>query len=137
MYKLCFKLKLWSCLEVLYMLFSRIWAWVSIYYFIFCSSMHKFLFSWVFWAPKFDYNSFYGICKYSVSYVFIMEFFFLSQPKLTMARCRRNVDNFLEACRKIGVEEVGSNNHHFFWACYLLLSPFYCFVAGTFWSPSS
>lgn len=23
-----------------------------------------------------------------------------------MARCRRNVDNFLEACRKIGVEEV-------------------------------
>ncbi|XP_039764903.1 leucine-rich repeat and calponin homology domain-containing protein isoform X2 [Pararge aegeria] len=28
-----------------------------------------------------------------------------AQPKLTMARCRRNVDNFLEACRKIGVEE--------------------------------
>nr|CAD7200737.1 unnamed protein product [Timema douglasi] len=27
-------------------------------------------------------------------------------PKLTMARCRRNVDNFLEACRRIGVEEV-------------------------------
>ncbi|KAF3421390.1 hypothetical protein E2986_10723 [Frieseomelitta varia] len=27
------------------------------------------------------------------------------QPKLTMARCRRNVDNFLEACRKIGVDE--------------------------------
>ncbi|XP_048509356.1 leucine-rich repeat and calponin homology domain-containing protein isoform X4 [Athalia rosae] len=26
-------------------------------------------------------------------------------PKLTMARCRRNVDNFLEACRKIGVDE--------------------------------
>ncbi|XP_011503641.1 PREDICTED: leucine-rich repeat and calponin homology domain-containing protein 1 [Ceratosolen solmsi marchali] len=24
-------------------------------------------------------------------------------PKLTMARCRRNVDNFLEACRQIGV----------------------------------
>lgn len=23
-----------------------------------------------------------------------------------MARCRRNVDNFLDACRKIGVEEV-------------------------------
>lgn len=31
---------------------------------------------------------------------------FLLQPKLTMARCRRNVDNFLEACRKIGVDEV-------------------------------
>ena len=27
-------------------------------------------------------------------------------PKLTMARCRRNVDNFLDACRKIGVDEV-------------------------------
>ncbi|SPP78935.1 blast:Leucine-rich repeat and calponin homology domain-containing protein 1 [Drosophila guanche] len=25
--------------------------------------------------------------------------------KLTMARCRRNVDNFLEACRRIGVDE--------------------------------
>jgi hypothetical protein len=23
-----------------------------------------------------------------------------------MARCRRNVDNFLDACRKIGVDEV-------------------------------
>lgn len=23
-----------------------------------------------------------------------------------MARCRRNVDNFLEACRKIGINEV-------------------------------
>ena len=29
-----------------------------------------------------------------------------AQPALTMARRRRNVDNFLEACRKIGVEEV-------------------------------
>ncbi|KAF7278087.1 leucine-rich-repeats and calponin homology domain protein isoform X2 [Rhynchophorus ferrugineus] len=26
-------------------------------------------------------------------------------PKLTMARCRRNVENFIEACRKIGVDE--------------------------------
>ncbi|XP_022914358.1 leucine-rich repeat and calponin homology domain-containing protein isoform X2 [Onthophagus taurus] len=26
-------------------------------------------------------------------------------PKLTMARCRRNVDNFIEACKKIGVDE--------------------------------
>lgn len=26
-------------------------------------------------------------------------------PKLTMARCRRNVDNFIEACRRIGVDE--------------------------------
>lgn len=28
------------------------------------------------------------------------------QPKLTTPRCRRNVDNFLEACRRTGVEEV-------------------------------
>lgn len=33
-------------------------------------------------------------------------FFSLLKPKLTMARCRRNVDNFLDACRKIGVDEV-------------------------------
>ncbi|KAK6167234.1 hypothetical protein SNE40_021316 [Patella caerulea] len=26
-------------------------------------------------------------------------------PKLTMAKCRRNVENFLEACRKIGVSQ--------------------------------
>lgn len=28
------------------------------------------------------------------------------QPKLTMAKCRRNVENFLEACRRIGVPQV-------------------------------
>lgn len=28
------------------------------------------------------------------------------QPKLSMAKCRRNVENFLDACRKIGVPEV-------------------------------
>ncbi|XP_077847185.1 DISP complex protein LRCH3 isoform X21 [Macaca mulatta] len=27
-------------------------------------------------------------------------------PKLTMAKCRRNVENFLEACRKIGVPQT-------------------------------
>uniref|UniRef100_A0A8C3B6M4 Leucine rich repeats and calponin homology domain containing 3 n=1 Tax=Cairina moschata TaxID=8855 RepID=A0A8C3B6M4_CAIMO len=27
------------------------------------------------------------------------------QPKLTMAKCRRNVENFLEACRRIGVPQ--------------------------------
>uniref|UniRef100_A0A3Q4HNT1 Calponin-homology (CH) domain-containing protein n=2 Tax=Pseudocrenilabrinae TaxID=318546 RepID=A0A3Q4HNT1_NEOBR len=26
-------------------------------------------------------------------------------PKLSMAKCRRNVENFLDACRKIGVPE--------------------------------
>uniref|UniRef100_A0A2K6RVJ7 Leucine rich repeats and calponin homology domain containing 3 n=1 Tax=Rhinopithecus roxellana TaxID=61622 RepID=A0A2K6RVJ7_RHIRO len=30
-------------------------------------------------------------------------------PKLTMAKCRRNVENFLEACRKIGVPQPGSS----------------------------
>lgn len=28
------------------------------------------------------------------------------QPKLGMAKCQRNVENFLEACRKMGVPEV-------------------------------
>uniref|UniRef100_A0A3Q2DYU3 Calponin-homology (CH) domain-containing protein n=1 Tax=Cyprinodon variegatus TaxID=28743 RepID=A0A3Q2DYU3_CYPVA len=27
-------------------------------------------------------------------------------PKLSMAKCRRNVENFLDACRKIGVPQV-------------------------------
>ncbi|CDR00084.1 unnamed protein product [Oncorhynchus mykiss] len=27
-------------------------------------------------------------------------------PKLSMAKCRRNVENFLDACRKMGVPEV-------------------------------
>ena len=30
----------------------------------------------------------------------------VSQPKLNMAKCRRNVENFLLACRKMGVREV-------------------------------
>ena len=28
------------------------------------------------------------------------------QPKLNVAKCRRNVENFLLACRKMGVREV-------------------------------
>lgn len=28
-----------------------------------------------------------------------------------MARCRRNVDNFLEACRRIGVDEVSKRDN--------------------------
>lgn len=28
------------------------------------------------------------------------------QPKLTLAKCRKNVENFLEACRKLGVHRV-------------------------------
>ena len=30
-------------------------------------------------------------------------------PKLTVAKCRRNVENFIEACRRIGVPEVSRN----------------------------
>lgn len=37
-----------------------------------------------------------------------IDFAYQMQPKLTMARCRRNVDNFLDACRRIGVDEVSS-----------------------------
>lgn len=43
---------------------------------------------------------------YSSNFVQLNFFFISIQSKLTMARCRRNVDNFLEACRKIGVDEV-------------------------------
>ncbi|XP_078062967.1 DISP complex protein LRCH3 isoform X8 [Mustelus asterias] len=32
-------------------------------------------------------------------------------PKLTMAKCRRNVENFLEACKRIGVPQEISQNH--------------------------
>lgn len=28
------------------------------------------------------------------------------QPKLSMAKCRRNVENFLDACKKLGVSQV-------------------------------
>lgn len=28
------------------------------------------------------------------------------QPKLSMAKCRRNVENFLDACKKLGVPQV-------------------------------
>lgn len=34
------------------------------------------------------------------------------------------MDNFLEACRKIGVEEVCSNNHYFFEHASCCLAPF-------------
>lgn len=44
-------------------------------------------------------------CEYFVNFLTNC-ILFLFQSKLTMARCRRNVDNFLEACRKIGVDEV-------------------------------
>uniref|UniRef100_A0A672P9K2 Calponin-homology (CH) domain-containing protein n=1 Tax=Sinocyclocheilus grahami TaxID=75366 RepID=A0A672P9K2_SINGR len=30
-------------------------------------------------------------------------------PKLSMAKCRRNVENFLDACKKLGVPQVGSS----------------------------
>lgn len=39
--------------------------------------------------------------------IFVTMFcFILLQPKLTMAKCRKNVENFLDACRKIGVGKV-------------------------------
>lgn len=38
---------------------------------------------------------------------FVTSYFFLVlQPKLSMAKCRRNVENFLDACRKLGIPEV-------------------------------
>ena len=37
-------------------------------------------------------------------------FYLFLQPKLNTAKCRRNVENFLLACRKIGVREVSVKN---------------------------
>ena len=31
------------------------------------------------------------------------------QPKLTMPKCQKNVDYFLEACRKLGVTKVNKD----------------------------
>lgn len=52
----------------------------------------------------------YGPVNLAMKYV--KKCFF--QPKLPMARCRKNVDNFLEACRKIGVEEVRLKSYYYF-----------------------
>ena len=41
---------------------------------------------------------FFSIFKYFISSSF--------QPKLTMPKCQMNVDAFLDACRRIGVEKV-------------------------------
>uniref|UniRef100_A0A493SYG9 Calponin-homology (CH) domain-containing protein n=1 Tax=Anas platyrhynchos platyrhynchos TaxID=8840 RepID=A0A493SYG9_ANAPP len=30
-------------------------------------------------------------------------------PKLSMAKCRRNVENFLDACKKLGVPQLGKS----------------------------
>ena len=43
-------------------------------------------------------------------HIYVLNLIFSShqtvQPKLPLAKCRRNVENFLEACRRIGVEQV-------------------------------
>ena len=38
-----------------------------------------------------------------VDFESVLTFF---QPKLSLAKCRRNVENFLEACKQIGVKDV-------------------------------
>ena len=58
------------------------------------------------------------VLLYSVSFVSREEinidtvsiFYLFLQPKLNTAKCRRNVENFLLACRKIGVREVSVKN---------------------------
>lgn len=35
------------------------------------------------------------------------------QPKLSMAKCRRNVENFLDACKKLGVPQVMISLTHY------------------------
>lgn len=48
--------------------------------------------------------------------------FILLQPKLTMAKCRKNVENFLDACRKIGVGKVKKQNNLTLIYCFHFLS---------------
>lgn len=57
--------------------------------------------------------NFTSLCILTLMKIYMIMKFVYFQPKLTMARCRRNVDNFLEACRKIGVEEVSFVLCHF------------------------
>ena len=53
-------------------------------------------------------------------------------PKLTVAKCRRNVENFIEACRRIGVSEVSSANFYIniaqIFLPFLSSTEFACFV---------
>uniref|UniRef100_A0A8C0FWY6 Calponin-homology (CH) domain-containing protein n=1 Tax=Chelonoidis abingdonii TaxID=106734 RepID=A0A8C0FWY6_CHEAB len=44
-------------------------------------------------------------CTLLASVTLIYGLLFL-QPKLSMAKCRRNVENFLDACRKLGIPEA-------------------------------
>ena len=52
-----------------------------------------------------------SICVFNIGYPFIVSkllpiFSLFFQPKLTMPKCQMNVDAFLDACRRIGVEKV-------------------------------
>ena len=44
--------------------------------------------------------------KIKYIYIYLYMCCLCLQPKLSMAKCRRNVENFLDACRRIGVPEV-------------------------------
>uniref|UniRef100_A0A8C5FZN8 Calponin-homology (CH) domain-containing protein n=1 Tax=Gouania willdenowi TaxID=441366 RepID=A0A8C5FZN8_GOUWI len=42
-------------------------------------------------------------------------------PKLSMAKCRRNVENFLDACKRLGVPQVHTHTHTLIFMCFLIL----------------
>ncbi|XP_044209782.1 DISP complex protein LRCH3 isoform X3 [Thunnus albacares] len=62
-------------------------------------------------------------------------------PKLTMAKCRRNVENFLEACRRIGVPQMEPTSSLKKLFSHLLKQPIReestCCLRFTFWFRSS
>ena len=43
------------------------------------------------------------------------------QPKLTMAKCKRNVENFIDACRRLGVPQVIVTIHNYLCCVFLAL----------------
>uniref|UniRef100_A0A3B4ALG0 Calponin-homology (CH) domain-containing protein n=1 Tax=Periophthalmus magnuspinnatus TaxID=409849 RepID=A0A3B4ALG0_9GOBI len=59
-------------------------------------------------------------------------------PKLSMAKCRRNVENFLDACRRIGVPEVrpgpGLRGRGTFFFFFFFLHALY-YLSGKFETP--
>uniref|UniRef100_A0A671KP77 Calponin-homology (CH) domain-containing protein n=1 Tax=Sinocyclocheilus anshuiensis TaxID=1608454 RepID=A0A671KP77_9TELE len=52
-------------------------------------------------------------------------------PKLSMAKCRRNVENFLDACKKLGVPQVGSSVSSLYKSTHFILRGNTCFYSTT------
>lgn len=51
-----------------------------------------------------------AMVRFQFQFIYFSIFFYLfvyyEKPKLSLAKCRKNVENFIEACRRIGLDEV-------------------------------